>query len=210
MENNRNFFITIALSVLILTLWQVFYMNPRIEAEREAARIAAGAGRRRAEGGRAAESRRRCRRHAGAAARRGARRAGRRARPPRRREAALAASQRVKIDTPSLSGSINLTGGRIDDVRLKHYHETVDDNSPDHRAAQPVEPAERLFRRDRLRRQRRDRRGARRRHGLDRRGQPDADAVDARDAHLHQRQGPDLQAHHLGRRRLHVHRRRTP
>ncbi|MBE0693628.1 MAG: membrane protein insertase YidC, partial [Aquamicrobium sp.] len=40
MENNRNFFITIALSVLILTLWQVFYMNPRIEAEREAARIA--------------------------------------------------------------------------------------------------------------------------------------------------------------------------
>ena len=37
MENNRNFFITIALSVLILTLWQVFYMNPRIEAERKAA-----------------------------------------------------------------------------------------------------------------------------------------------------------------------------
>ena len=26
MENNRNFFITIALSVLILTLWQVFYI----------------------------------------------------------------------------------------------------------------------------------------------------------------------------------------
>ena len=40
MENNRNFFITIALSVLILTLWQVFYMNPRIETEREA-RVAA-------------------------------------------------------------------------------------------------------------------------------------------------------------------------
>ena len=33
MENNRNFFITIALSVVILTLWQVFYMNPRIEAQ---------------------------------------------------------------------------------------------------------------------------------------------------------------------------------
>ena len=39
MENNRNFFITIALSVLILTVWQVFYMNPKIESEREAARI---------------------------------------------------------------------------------------------------------------------------------------------------------------------------
>ena len=41
MQNNRNFFITIALSVLILTLWQVFYMNPRIEKEREQARIEA-------------------------------------------------------------------------------------------------------------------------------------------------------------------------
>ena len=39
------------------------------------------------------------------------------------RDAALAASQRVKIDTPSLSGSINLTGGRIDDLRLKRYHD---------------------------------------------------------------------------------------
>ena len=36
MENNRNFFITIALSVVILTLWQVFYMNPRIEAQQQA------------------------------------------------------------------------------------------------------------------------------------------------------------------------------
>ena len=46
------------------------------------------------------------------------------------RDAAIAASQRVRIDTPSLSGSINLTGARIDDVRLKRYHVTVDDASP--------------------------------------------------------------------------------
>ena len=39
MENNRNFFITIALSVLILGLWQYFYVLPRGEAQREAARI---------------------------------------------------------------------------------------------------------------------------------------------------------------------------
>ena len=32
MQNNRNFYITIALSILILTLWQVFYMNPKIDA----------------------------------------------------------------------------------------------------------------------------------------------------------------------------------
>ena len=33
MENNRNFFITIALSVLILALWQYFYVLPRSEAQ---------------------------------------------------------------------------------------------------------------------------------------------------------------------------------
>ena len=40
MENNRNFLITIALSVLILTLWQVFYMNPRMEKQRQQEQIA--------------------------------------------------------------------------------------------------------------------------------------------------------------------------
>lgn len=39
MENNRNFFITIALSVLILAVWQYFYVLPRSEAQREAARV---------------------------------------------------------------------------------------------------------------------------------------------------------------------------
>src|SRR5690606_7315362 len=46
------------------------------------------------------------------------------------REEALAASPRVPIDTVALSGSISLTGGRIDDLRLKRYTETVDPDSP--------------------------------------------------------------------------------
>src|SRR5690606_15757 len=46
------------------------------------------------------------------------------------REAALARSPRVAIDTPAVSGSINLRGGRIDDVALKQYRETVEPNSP--------------------------------------------------------------------------------
>jgi len=46
------------------------------------------------------------------------------------REAALAASPRVRIETPSLSGSIALKGGRIDDLALVKYRETVDPNSP--------------------------------------------------------------------------------
>lgn len=42
------------------------------------------------------------------------------------REEALADDARVIIDTPRLSGSINLNGGRFDDLTLKDYWETVE------------------------------------------------------------------------------------
>lgn len=44
-------------------------------------------------------------------------------------KAALASPTRVVIDTPRLSGSINLVGARIDDIELKDYRETVKKNS---------------------------------------------------------------------------------
>ena len=37
---------------------------------------------------------------------------------------------RISIDTPALSGSISLTGGRIDELALKRYHVEVDPSSP--------------------------------------------------------------------------------
>jgi YidC/Oxa1 family membrane protein insertase len=46
------------------------------------------------------------------------------------REAALQVGPRVVIDTPDLTGSINLTGAQIDDLKLKNYRETVDPASP--------------------------------------------------------------------------------
>jgi YidC/Oxa1 family membrane protein insertase len=46
------------------------------------------------------------------------------------REAALATSPRISIDTPRLSGSLALKGGRIDDLALVLYRETVDPHSP--------------------------------------------------------------------------------
>jgi YidC/Oxa1 family membrane protein insertase len=46
------------------------------------------------------------------------------------REAAIAASPRLRIDTPRLSGSLALMGGRIDDLALLQYRETIDPNSP--------------------------------------------------------------------------------
>jgi YidC/Oxa1 family membrane protein insertase len=46
------------------------------------------------------------------------------------RETVLAAGPRIAIDTPVLKGSIPLKGGRIDDLSLTQYRETVDPNSP--------------------------------------------------------------------------------
>ena len=45
------------------------------------------------------------------------------------REAALTSAQHVTIQTPSLSGSLSLTGGRIDDLHLTDYRETLDPDS---------------------------------------------------------------------------------
>jgi YidC/Oxa1 family membrane protein insertase len=49
---------------------------------------------------------------------------------PMTREEALAQSPRVPIQTPRLGGSIALKGGRIDDLSLTQYRETVDPKSP--------------------------------------------------------------------------------
>src|SRR6185312_1682872 len=127
MQNNRNFFITIALSVLILTLWQVFYMNPRIEAQRETAKIEAS----RVEANKPADTASPTS-NAPAATQPGAipNAPGTDQPTAEGRDQALAASGRITIDTPSLEGSINLTGARLDDLSLKHYTETVDKNSP--------------------------------------------------------------------------------
>jgi YidC/Oxa1 family membrane protein insertase len=46
------------------------------------------------------------------------------------RDAALKQSPRVQIETPSLRGSIDLKGGRIDDLSLVKFRETVDPKSP--------------------------------------------------------------------------------
>ena len=37
---------------------------------------------------------------------------------------------RVAIDTPTLQGSVSLRGGRIDDLQLKNYRETLDPDAP--------------------------------------------------------------------------------
>ncbi len=44
---------------------------------------------------------------------------------------ALALSERVIVDTPAVDGSISLTGARLDDLHLRRYRETIEDDSPE-------------------------------------------------------------------------------
>ncbi|MEM9228991.1 MAG: membrane protein insertase YidC [Pseudomonadota bacterium] len=58
--------------------------------------------------------------------------------PGATREAAVAATERVFVETPRLSGSLSLTGGRIDDLQLTDYRETID---PDAKIVTLLSPA---------------------------------------------------------------------
>ena len=120
MENNRNIILAIVLSLVVLFGWQFFVAGPQLERAQQQAELAAQQA--------AAQD--------PALATPSA--TGEAAATPNAatgtqtfasRDDAIAASQRVTIATEDLEGSINLTGARIDDLRLKQYRETVDPDS---------------------------------------------------------------------------------
>jgi len=59
---------------------------------------------------------------------------------PATREETLAASatSRIVIDTPSVDGSISLAGARIDDLNLRGFRRTVEENSPEVTLLAPI------------------------------------------------------------------------
>ena len=120
MEKNRNYFIAIALSVAIVLAWQFFYMGPRLEAQRRAEEAA------RAQ----QQQTQTITPESPGATVSGALPGQAQAQANATRDQALAKTPRIEIDTPALSGSINLAGARFDDLKLREYHETVDDSSP--------------------------------------------------------------------------------
>ena len=110
MDNQRNLFLAIALSVAILIgfqLWSSHNAPPPAPAPAPAGQAAAPAG---------------------APAAVPAVAGGTQAAP---RAQVLGRTPRVAIATPRLKGSINLVGGRIDDLTLVGYRETVDPKSPE-------------------------------------------------------------------------------
>ncbi len=55
---------------------------------------------------------------------------------------ALARKPRITIDSPTLSGSISLEGGRFDDLVLKRYRETIEPDSPQIELLHPADVSE--------------------------------------------------------------------
>lgn len=121
--DNKNFILAIVLSMLIVFGWQYFYVNPKT------AQIAGASGGQAgttttttAPGGTTTTP----------PATTGTGQAPGTTAPATTisRDDALKAGPRVKIETPSVSGSISLTGAQIDDLSLLKYHETIDPQSP--------------------------------------------------------------------------------
>ncbi|MBV9332357.1 MAG: membrane protein insertase YidC [Alphaproteobacteria bacterium] len=114
-ENNRNLFLVVVLSIMVMAGWQYFIVGPQMKAEQ-------------------ARQSRLAHQEKGAAAPAAAPglpsigdQGGRLARP----EALKLGGSRVAIDTPTVDGSLLLKGARFDDLRLKKYRETVDPRSPE-------------------------------------------------------------------------------
>ncbi len=123
-DYTKNILIAAGLSMLVIAGWDYLYAFPKLEQQQKEAQLAQE--RKQAQSAPTAQNAPR----AGAPSRR-AQPDGITARPAiKTRTDALAESERVTIDTASIAGSISLKGGRIDDVSLKKYHETVDPKSP--------------------------------------------------------------------------------
>ena len=121
MTDQKNTILAIALSAMVLIAWQFFVGLPQMEKQRQEAQQKAIEQKTQAELEQAKTP---------------AQLPGQLTTTPAAaqqlsREAAIDASgPRLKIETPRLQGSITLKGGRIDDLALVQYRETVDPTSP--------------------------------------------------------------------------------
>jgi YidC/Oxa1 family membrane protein insertase len=131
-EDTRNLFLAIALSVLVMAAWQYFYAGPLYQREHQGQTQANNPAPTSAvESGAAPGS------PGAALPAAGSPPGGQATAAPESLDAALAAAPRIIIDTPSLGGSIDLKGGKLDDIILKDYRETVDPKSPNIRLFSP-------------------------------------------------------------------------
>src|ERR1700719_4112946 len=111
MTDNRNLILAIVLSAIMMLGWEYFVVQPQMQAER-----ARQALQHRAQAPAAT--------HPEAPKTQVQPQSGPGNLP--RSQALAQSGARIAIDTPTLDGSLRLRGARFDDLRLKHYRETVD------------------------------------------------------------------------------------
>jgi YidC/Oxa1 family membrane protein insertase len=130
MTDNRNTILAVVLSGLVLILWQFFYNVPQMERQRAAQQAQAELVKPTAPQDGTATAPQAGGTTPAPTATAPGQPASAAPAPIVSRDVAIAASPRVKIDTPRLIGSIALKGARIDDLSLVQYRETVDPASP--------------------------------------------------------------------------------
>ncbi|RQP07521.1 MAG: membrane protein insertase YidC [Paracoccus sp. BP8] len=125
-DNNRNLILAMVLSALVMLVWSIFFAPEPVPPAQDTTPTST-------QGATTPET--------GSPATPGAVPQG--AAPEL--EAATATSDdpsagagRVRIDSPSLAGTISLAGGRIDDLELTGYRETLDPQSPSVRLLSPT------------------------------------------------------------------------
>jgi YidC/Oxa1 family membrane protein insertase len=106
-HDNKNFILAIVLSMLIVFGWQYFYVTPMLEQQQEQQQQTA---QKQPEPGAVVP--------------------GSAIGGVVPREQVLAATKRLPIESPSVTGSINLEGARLDDLHLVKYKETIAPGSP--------------------------------------------------------------------------------
>src|SRR5918995_526717 len=137
MDNQKNTILAVALSGLVLLVWQYFIAAPQMEKQRQ---IAQEQAEKRGQTTPApTPSTAQVPQQAPGApgvpqppAQPGATPPSVTTAPPQpvSRNSIIAAAPRVRISTPTLSGSVSLKGGRVDDLSLMKYREKVDPKSP--------------------------------------------------------------------------------
>jgi YidC/Oxa1 family membrane protein insertase len=128
MTDNRNTILAVILSGLVLIAWQYLYNMPQMEKQRAAQQA-------QSEMAKPAPQAEHAKTPSTAPPNGAAPSANAPAQPASSaavvsRDSAIAATPRIKIDTPRLTGSISLKGARIDDLSLVQFRETVDPTSP--------------------------------------------------------------------------------
>ncbi|HEU4661609.1 MAG TPA: membrane protein insertase YidC, partial [Pseudolabrys sp.] len=129
MNDQKNTILAIVLSAIVLLGWQYFFAKPQLERQQQTTQSEQHrpATQQSPAPGHSAQPAPSAQAPAPAAAPPAGQQTAANAQT---REQALKASARVPISTPSIRGSIALKGGRIDDVALVKFRETVDPKSP--------------------------------------------------------------------------------